>query len=220
MDQRIRQVRLLQLADCLAKQQCRNQPAACLDRRKRLNLRQRKGRVSLGRQQPRHNQRKLEDSLALHLLHHNLADYLAVPQPQHNHRAQDCLAVPRQPRRRLLPEECSGQHRLSSPSRLAAGSLAVQTPRTRPCLSLHSCMFYSAPNRTSCSKLIYPVAAHRCNCLSLSLSNNSNNRRARYSRPLPGHNNRLAPLAAASPAASQWASPKPNLPKQLSPAYA
>lgn len=71
----------------------------------------------------------------------------------------------------------------------------------------------SAPNQTSCSKLIYPVGPHRCNCPSLSNSS----RRARYSRPLPGHNSRLAPLGAASPAASQWASRKPNLPKQLSP---
>lgn len=187
MDQRIRQVRLLQLADCLAKQQCRNQPAACLDRR---NLRH---RVSLGRQQPRRNLRRLEDSSVLRLHNHNLAVYLAVLQPQHNRRAQDCLVAPRH---RLLQEGCLDQHRLSSLSRLVAGSLAVQTPRPMR-QSLHSCMYYTSPNQIACSKLIYPVGPHQCRCL----SNNSNSHRARYSLPLPGHNNQLAPLAAASPAA-------------------
>lgn len=214
MDQRIRQVRLLQLADCLAKQQCRNQLAACLDKRKRHNLRQHKGRVSLGRQQPRRSQRKLEDSSALHLLHHNLADYLAVPQPQHNRRAQDCLVVLRRLRHRLLREGCLDQHSLSSPSRLAAGSLAVQTPRTRQ--SLLSCMCYTAPSQNACSKLTYAVEAHRHS----NPSNNSNSHRARYSRPLPGHNNRLAPLAAASLAVSRWASRKANLHRQPYPACA
>lgn len=159
VDQQIRQVRLLQLADCLAKQQCRNQPAACLDRRKRRNLRRRKDRVSLVRQQLRRNQRKREDSLVpLHLLHHNLGDYLALLQHQHNHRARDYLETPalKRLRRRPLREGCLDQHRLSS-LKLGAGSLAVQTPR--PSQSLSSRMYYTVPDHITFNKLIFPVHA-------------------------------------------------------------